>query len=832
MPRARSPRTATPWWRRLVGPAGGAGAAGGAGPAGDVGPARAVPPEPGRRPLVSVVVPVYDVEPYLAEAVASLTAQTYPHLEILLVDDASRDGSLALARRLAADDERIDVVEAGHGGLGATRNRGTERARGEYLTFVDADDVLPPDAIAAMVASLEASGSAFVVGGVERYDSTRAWVPAWVRAAHARDRRGTTLAELPEAMRDILACNRMFRRDFWDERIGPFPEGMVYEDHVPMLRAYLGGTRFDVLAQVTYRWRRREDGTSLSQPKDELANLADRARAKADAWALLEREGTATERALWLARVLDLDLVPYLNHAGTAAPEYQDLLATTVATYLDAASATPEGRRELAARVRGPQRLAAWYAAHRDWTALASLVTDLERRRPPLARLGRATPGAARAVVSDPERATLAPPLPGWWAEAPLDLRPSLVLTRLTWDDEGLVVRGTLKVPGLALAADDVVLTIDVGGEGAAAPPPATVRTTILGAPPRRADAPVTGTDLEVRAHVPRADLGRARQGTADLPVVARLDLAGTAVPVTLVAGTGTRAPRPRADLVDDLTVLPVLEDGALVLRRGRARVVVTAVDVVDDALRVDARLSPAPAGGTPAGLGFGPAESRAALDPSGGTRTVALAALAGVPHDAPLDADLDGRTVRAVAAARTRRGLPRGLAASARGTLHAIPGPRALLVALVAEDDGIRLDLVEAGLADVPAGSAWQATLRDGDVVVPLAVTGDAPARAWLDVPRGVGADGAGASVASVRLELVGPDGALVPLRVADGVLDAQPSRAPSGAYDVRALARRDGVELRVEHLEAPATAVLSPAVVSPAVLSPAARPRGRRHA
>src|SRR5699024_5860523 len=93
---------------------------------------------PPSSPLVSVVVPVFNVEEYLAEAVASLTAQTHENLEILLVDDASTDGSLALARRLAQDDPRIVVVPVGHGGLGATRNRGLERARGTYVTFVDA----------------------------------------------------------------------------------------------------------------------------------------------------------------------------------------------------------------------------------------------------------------------------------------------------------------------------------------------------------------------------------------------------------------------------------------------------------------------------------------------------------------------------------------------------------------------------------------------------------------------------------------------------------------------------------------------------------------------
>lgn len=779
MSRGRTVRTLTSWWRRSGGDT------------------RAPSSTPEPAPLVTVIVPVYDVEAYLAETVASLAAQTYPHLEVLLVDDASTDGSLPLARSLAEGDERFTVVEVEHGGLGATRNRGLERARGTYITFVDADDVLPPDALAAMVASLETSGSAFVTGGVERFDSIRSWVPGWVRSVHGRDRRATTLADLPEAMRDILACNRMYRRSFWDEHIGPFPEGMVYEDHVPMLRSYLGGTRFDVLAQVTYRWRRRDDGSSLSQPKDELANLVDRARAKADAWTLLEREGTATERALWLARVIDLDLVPYLTHGGDAAPEYQELLAATLTTYLEHATATPEGRRELAARVRGPQRLAAWYAAHRDWSALASLTAELAARRPPLARLDRTGADVPRAVVDDGARATVAPPLPAWWRAVPLDVAPTLVLTRITWDDDGLVVRGTLKVPGLALEPDDVRLSLVVDNV------PDGHRATVLGASPRRAGTPVTGTDLDVVVYVPHRDLDIALPVPGETAVTATLDLASiVTLPVVLVAGRGTRAPRPRADVLGGTTILPVLTDDALLLRRRRAPVVVTSVDLDGDDVRFGLTTGTHADSARLDSVAFGTGEGCAALSRGTGTWAVARHVLADVPHDAPLESVLGGTAVRPVAPVGLRRALPRGLASSARGTLHVIPGARVRLTAVTAHDDGIRLDLEEAGLSDVPEGCVWHAVVRDGSDERPLGVTGD-PTTVRLPVPRAGEVDGAQPTVASVRITLAAPDGTTVPVRVGEAVHDMQPSTAPAGTYDVRVLAKRDGVEMRVEHLE-----------------------------
>ena len=90
-------------------------------------------------PRVSVIVPVYNVERYLNQCVESLLRQTLPDFELLLVNDASTDGSLALCRRYESD-PRVRVIDKPHGGLGDTRNRGVREARGEYLAFVDSDD--------------------------------------------------------------------------------------------------------------------------------------------------------------------------------------------------------------------------------------------------------------------------------------------------------------------------------------------------------------------------------------------------------------------------------------------------------------------------------------------------------------------------------------------------------------------------------------------------------------------------------------------------------------------------------------------------------------------
>lgn len=97
--------------------------------------------------LVSVVVPVYKVQEYLDRCVESLVGQTYPHLEILLIDDGSPDACPAMCDAWAARDPRIRVIHKENQGLGMARNTGIDHATGTYICFVDSDDYLAADAV-------------------------------------------------------------------------------------------------------------------------------------------------------------------------------------------------------------------------------------------------------------------------------------------------------------------------------------------------------------------------------------------------------------------------------------------------------------------------------------------------------------------------------------------------------------------------------------------------------------------------------------------------------------------------------------------------------------
>ena len=90
--------------------------------------------------MISVIVPVYNRKETLERCVQSLRGQTYPDLEIILVDDGSTDGSGALCNALAREDVRIRVIHKENGGVSSARNAGIEAAKGEYLMFTDSDD--------------------------------------------------------------------------------------------------------------------------------------------------------------------------------------------------------------------------------------------------------------------------------------------------------------------------------------------------------------------------------------------------------------------------------------------------------------------------------------------------------------------------------------------------------------------------------------------------------------------------------------------------------------------------------------------------------------------
>ena len=289
-------------------------------------------------PRISVVVPIYNVEPYLEECLDSIVAQTFGDLEIIVVDDGSTDGSRAIADRFAARDERFRIVEQPNGGLGKARNTGAEHATGEFLAFVDSDDVLPAYAYRLLVEALDETGSDFATGNVHRLTRMRTQQSPFLAEAFAKTRLKTHVTKYRPLLADRIAPNKLWRRSFWDEHGYRFPEGMLHEDIPVVVPAHFAAHSVDVIAEPVYHYRIREgEDLSITQRRVELKALQDRMTAIELASAHLEREGPRGSKHWYDESVVADDLRYYVNVLDSADGEYRALFLERVKAFLDKA---------------------------------------------------------------------------------------------------------------------------------------------------------------------------------------------------------------------------------------------------------------------------------------------------------------------------------------------------------------------------------------------------------------------------------------------------------------------------------------------------------------
>jgi CDP-glycerol glycerophosphotransferase len=303
---------------------------------------------------ISVVVPFYNNAALLGDCLASIAAQTYRDLQVIMVDDGSTDGSAAIARAQAATDPRFELVSQPNGGPGSARNRGIAAATGEFLAFVDADDLVPPDAYATMLAVLDRagtpgpsgpsghsgrrrrpSGSDFVSGGVLRLSAAGIGASGLHTRAIKAKRLETHISRTPELFYDISVWNKLFRRSFWDAAGLRFPEGMLWEDLVAMTKAHVLARSVDVITEPVYYWRDRTMGApSITQSRTDIGNIRDRAVALHLIDDFLRSRGTPAMLRAHQHKALVNDLWLYVGDLPGTGADYQREFADLTAGYL------------------------------------------------------------------------------------------------------------------------------------------------------------------------------------------------------------------------------------------------------------------------------------------------------------------------------------------------------------------------------------------------------------------------------------------------------------------------------------------------------------------
>lgn len=210
--------------------------------------------------LISIIVPVYNVEPYLRQCLDSIVNQTYSNLEIILIDDGSSDGSPQICDVYASKDNRIVVIHKENGGQSEARNRGLDICKGEFISFIDSDDWVERDYIEILYNELTLHNSDisiinhnhFSLDGT--YNSIKAFKNETISNIDA-----LKLLITKEPIQHLLMCGKLYKKELFNEI--RFPVGQIFEEHLICYKVYYNSKKITSCNKVLYHYLKRSDST-------------------------------------------------------------------------------------------------------------------------------------------------------------------------------------------------------------------------------------------------------------------------------------------------------------------------------------------------------------------------------------------------------------------------------------------------------------------------------------------------------------------------------------------------------------------------------------------
>ena len=224
---------------------------------------------------ISIIIPCYNSEKYLAACMDSVLAQTFLDFEVLLVDDGSADGTLLIAESYAQKDARVHVFAKENGGVAAARNLGLDHAQGEWITFVDSDDLLPRDALETLLSGADDAVD-MVVCAHETFDETgrrETVIPEtrWMDLRGEEKRRAAALRLIEGDCVLNIMCNKLHRRALIEKEHIRLREGVkIAEDALFNLEAVLCGREIAYVNRVAYSYRSHCASAMHTQTQSEM----------------------------------------------------------------------------------------------------------------------------------------------------------------------------------------------------------------------------------------------------------------------------------------------------------------------------------------------------------------------------------------------------------------------------------------------------------------------------------------------------------------------------------------------------------------------------------
>ncbi len=221
-------------------------------------------------PLISVIIPIYNVEQYLEKCINSILNQTYQHLEIIMVDDGSPDNCGAICDQYSAVDHRIKVIHKQNGGLSDARNVGLDMATGDFIAFVDSDDTIMPEMVEKLYQRIITDQSDMAFCGYKQVDQNG----IILSECFLPDKVLTGFDALIESYEKngvlyTIACNKLYKKHLFQNT--RFPVGKYHEDEYTTYQIIDQCSRISIVRETLYIYYQREN--SIMQEAYSLKRL-------------------------------------------------------------------------------------------------------------------------------------------------------------------------------------------------------------------------------------------------------------------------------------------------------------------------------------------------------------------------------------------------------------------------------------------------------------------------------------------------------------------------------------------------------------------------------
>ena len=251
------------------------------------------------KPLISIVIPVYNVEDFVGKCLGSVKKQRYENLDIVIVDDGSTDESSKICDEFAKNEKRARVFHKKNGGLSDARNFGIKKAKGEIIAFIDSDDFVENNFINAMYREIEKKGVDIVVCG---YDTVRP-KPKIISGKDA-----TIKLLVEQENEDVVVWNKLYKKSLFIDNNIWFPEGKKHEDALTTYKILSKAKKISYLKEPLYHYVERKESITKTEKVEEKLTMRELAAQEAIEFFKSDKElKQAAEIALLLAKYAYID---------------------------------------------------------------------------------------------------------------------------------------------------------------------------------------------------------------------------------------------------------------------------------------------------------------------------------------------------------------------------------------------------------------------------------------------------------------------------------------------------------------------------------------------